>query len=364
MKNKVIWRFAVAMGCVALFTGCSLVSAGASGTRETDVDVVREIAATGGQNEFSVFLSSALATFPDDVVDFSWHEDHGEIVVTARIVADVEQLATSHQVDVTVLESRPEAVAYLDRSSVELAALGAVKSLGVMALGARYDPTIGSVVLTIWSDPDSVVSDDTIQGVLGELEFPVLVEYEDTYDLPHEDASHGGEEYDGCTGSFMGNMGAAYGIFTAAHCTTKPATYDGSTTGMTYAATNDYDYRFTALVGSSAVNQFRYNADGELRNITSIGIVSAGSFIYKYGKTTGYSFSTTDSFAGCKLFSSGNTWCGLYQTTSKVTEGGDSGGPWFVGYTGYGSTTGSNSSASYITPVAYASYTGATVKTS
>ena len=77
----------------------------------------------------------------------------------------------------------------------------------------------------------------------------------------------------GCTGGFIANRGASYGITTSAHCTSKPATYDGDTTGTTYVASNNRDVRFTTLSGDTPQNQFRYNF-GLYRTITSTGIVT------------------------------------------------------------------------------------------
>lgn len=147
----------------------------------------------------------------------------------------------------------------------------------------------------------------------------------------------------------MATRGTAYGITTSAHCTTKPNYYDGDQTGATYVASDNRDVRFTALSGDTPENRFRVNST-TLRTITATGIVSTNATLYKCGKTTGYGSSVVESYKGCVEFSSGRTWYNVYYTRDKVTDGGDSGGPWFVANTGYAFTTGSNSGGSYITP--------------
>jgi len=70
---------------------------------------------------------------------------------------------------------------------------------------------------------------------------------------------------------------------------------------------------------------------------------------------TGTAFRSRLRYGGCVAFASGNTWCGLYHATAPITQGGNSGGPWFFINTAYAITTGGSSSGSFITPIAYIS---------
>ncbi|BCB74793.1 hypothetical protein Pflav_012030 [Phytohabitans flavus] len=260
---------------------------------------------------------------------------------------------------VKVRTSVPGAIPYVDRTSVELAAIKMLKPASAGYLAARYDPAIDRVVVTVRTD-DRAASARAVSRALAapaaaSYTGPALTfEYAAADDVPREAATRGGENYSTCTGGFIANRGASYGITTSAHCTSQPATYDGDTTGATFVASNNRDVRFTTLSGDTPQNQFRYNF-GLYRTITATGIVTTGALLFKFGKTTGYTSSgtTVESFAGCVTFASGNVWCNLYYTADKVTEGGDSGGPWFVANTGYAFTTGSNSGGSYITPIAW-----------
>lgn len=175
-----------------------------------------------------------------------------------------------------------------------------------------------------------------------------------------QSTTQGGESYSTCTGGFVGYRSGVYGIITASHCTSKPTTYDGDTTGSTFTASSSRDLRFTALSGGTPENKVRAGSS-TFTFITSVGIVSAGMNIAKYGKVTGYGSDVVESYQGCVEFVSGAIWCGLYQTQDDMTDGGDSGGPWFYINKAYAVTTGSNSSGSFISPIAYIAYISGTV---
>lgn len=174
----------------------------------------------------------------------------------------------------------------------------------------------------------------------------------------------GGESYGTCTGGFVGYRGSTPGIITAQHCTSKPSTYDGATTGLTYAATNNYDVRFTALSGGTPLNKIKSGAS-TYTTITGVGVVSVGMWVAKYGKVTGYGSTTVKEYAGCVTYTDGKTWCGLYRTNGQITQNGDSGGPWFYVGRAYGIHSGSGTAGSLFTPIAYISYIsgGVSVKT-
>ncbi len=238
------------------------------------------------------------------------------------------------------------------------------------ALAARYEYKTDSVVVTAWVDADGAAIADLAESVAqvsakqSTASPTISVEYEDDSDAPQaESNTRGGMVYGGCTGGFVGKRGSAYGIITAAHCTTKPAKYDGDATSTTYVASEQNDLRFTKLTGGTPKNKFRYKKGATFRTVNSTGIVSVGKTLYKFGKTTNYTHSKVASYRGCVTFTNINKkYCNLYQTAEKTSDKGDSGGPWFAVHTAYGVTTGSNSKGSYITPIAYISKISGAVK--
>jgi len=335
---------------------------------KASIQVHAEAQASIGQDEFTDVVQRLLANQPEEIVDFRWLDGYGSITVKPGGEREAATYAANAEVKILVDTARENATAYNDRSTVELAVLTVIDDVrSANALSATYEPETDSVVVTAWTkDPTSVAGE--IETALGEDTaqsrnlLPIQVEYESADDPPTENSlTRGGKAYGGCTGGFIGNRGSTYGIITSAHCTSKPSKYNGDTTGASYTASNNRDVRFTVLSGGTPKNEFYY--DGVTpRVINSVGTVSTGLTLHKYGRITGYGSAKVESYKGCVLFTSGNTWCNLYYTDKKVTQEGDSGGPWFVAYKGYGFTTGSNSGGSYITPVAWISSISGTVK--
>ncbi|WP_273652526.1 hypothetical protein [Cellulomonas fimi] len=368
VRRSVLPVVVAAAAVVSLGLPAAQAAPGRPGRGEPDDArrIAQELRVTRGQTAFNDLVARTVAAHPADVVDFSWDGARGTVVVADGADALAAQLAVA---GARVETAAPGAVPYVGRSDVELAAIEQLRAAGVESVAARYDAETQAVQVTAWTDEPAATAErvdelatPTLRSAFGPA---LVVAYEPARDVPQENTTQGGEVYGGCTGGFMAKRGTAYGITTSAHCTSKPSTYDGDATGSTYVASNNRDVRFTALSGDTPENKFRIDSS-TLRTINATGIVSSGSLLFKYGKTTGYGSSTVESYAGCVTFSSGNVWCNLYYTKDKVTSGGDSGGPWFVAYTGYGFTTGSNSGGSYVTPIAWVgSISGSvTVKTS
>lgn len=80
----------------------------------------------------------------------------------------------------------------------------------------------------------------------------------------------------------------------------------------------------------SPTNQFYYDY-GSTRSVTGVGLPTVGQQLCKFGRTTGYG---CEEVYQCNVCSSG--YCGLTAMKSHITDGGDSGGPWFWGNTAYG----------------------------
>lgn len=308
------------------------------------------------QEDFTTAGYSVLQSFPEDVVDFLWHESEGEIVVrSARKDAVRKFIGDNSSIVVSGVDS--DVVSYLDRSYVEMEAITAFSDVSSFGIGARYEWREHAVRVNfpaadqsaIWQKVQRVL--ESMNGYLVDSGVRVTVEFEDE-NVPSQEATTGGQTYSGCTGAFVANRGAAYGITTAAHCTTKPSSYDGDVTGSTWTSSNNYDLRYTALSGDVPTNK-AYVGLPSLREINSVGIVAPNITISKYGKTTGFTLSVKVlAYEGCLTYTSGDTWCSLY-STDNVTAPGDSGGPWFSAFTAYGIHSGASSIKSFFTPVSF-----------
>jgi hypothetical protein len=154
-------------------------------------------------------------------------------------------------------------------------------------------------------------------------------------------AYRGGYVYSTCTGGFVVQSGGVYGISTAHHCTSKPSTYDGATTGTT-TAYSTRDVRWTRITTGTPSPTIRDSATTH-RTITSSGNPVVGAASCKYGKTTGYGCDIVESSGYCANYPGWPEFCGLYKTVDDIIEGGDSGGPWFFGNKAHGITSGQSS---------------------
>ncbi len=87
-----------------------------------------------------------------------------------------------------------------------------------------------------------------------------------------------------------------------------------------------------------------------------------GSQVCKQGKTTGYTCGTISTISYCA--SGACTWVRVAGNGTNLSEGGDSGGPWFSGNTAYGSHTYGIGNDSAYMPVNYFSGISVTIATS
>lgn len=326
-------------------------------------DEEREIAAAGGAYEFSGYLQDLMETMPEAVVDHRWAEDHGEVWVATDSMTGATELAESLPITVTVKEAPDHAVPVAKRSDIELEAMAEAERAGISVTAATYSPQRDEVTLKGRTSPSEaaalLATTKLAARSAGTAHTPRIRYIHDDEPLPEEN-HRGGRPYSGCTGGFVARRNGQQGITTAAHCFTKPSSYDGSKAGATWMATNKRDVRFMSVLSGRAEPRFQYS-HGKYRTVTSRGVVSPGMTIYKFGRVTGYSKAIIRKHEGCVLYKSGRTWCGLYSTTKKVTENGDSGGPWFVGGKALGFTSGSNAYASYVTPQSEVGYIDGTV---
>lgn len=346
----------------SLATLLCLVALGASGTASSastadseDVTANPEVSLEGGwaQEAFAAYLEALQAADEDALIDAAWHGDFGTVLVAPGYVSDARELARAYGAHVKV--SSGKGIPLASRGEVESAAMSAVAKAHDLVFSTRYDPARNALVVTVYVEAtplrqgESQSIESSARSVTKGSGIAVVVETS-TEETPVMQASQGGEPYtSGCTGGFMAFKGSAAGILTAAHCTTKPATYDGATTGTTSIATN-YDFRFTALSGSALENKIRTGAS-TYNAITSSGTPVPGLAICKYGSNTKRTCGTVNQSFGCIYFGGTAYTCGLFNTTTVMSGPGDSGGPWYVGSRAYGIHYGATSTQSYFTGI-------------
>jgi hypothetical protein len=144
-----------------------------------------------------------------------------------------------------------------------------------------------------------------------------------------------------CTSGFsVRNSAGTRGVTTAGHCGASQARNGSNLPFVAEAYGSYYDVQWHTAPGFT-VRPLFYDGSA-FRNLTAVLSRSSqalNSYVCKHGKTTGYTCgylidknyqrtATTVTFT--------NTWMRVQGGTVNLSEGGDSGGPWFNGNTGYG----------------------------
>jgi hypothetical protein len=142
-----------------------------------------------------------------------------------------------------------------------------------------------------------------------------------------------------CTGGFTVSRSGEKGMVTAQHCA-NGLRYNGALGVIQYVTAardsksghTDLQYHRT-LSGNSTNNQFRATgtAASDDRTVAAAANPVSGQVACHWGRTTGYSCSYVDSTNYCETYSGFGTACNLDSTTADISDGGDSGGPWFYG---------------------------------
>lgn len=155
----------------------------------------------------------------------------------------------------------------------------------------------------------------------------------------HGDYLHGGLHLSTCTSGFtVRNSSGRKGITTSAHCGNSQS-HDGKS--LTFISERDggsYDIQWHTRSSATFTNKI-WDGDSH-RSITatrSRSNQSVGDYVCKYGKTTGYTCGYIKTKSYC--YNGACTWIRVGRNGYNLSEGGDSGGPWFNGGTAHGSHT-------------------------
>lgn len=134
------------------------------------------------------------------------------------------------------------------------------------------------------------------------------------------------------------------GITTAGHCGNTQSYSGTSLTYMNQILTGSYDIQWHRAPGFTVTNKIRVSTSGTTRSITSTkhrNDQAIGGYVCKYGMTTGYTCGYISAKNICPSWvpSCAATYIRVNNTAGygDLSSGGDSGGPWFLNNTAYGS---------------------------
>jgi hypothetical protein len=148
---------------------------------------------------------------------------------------------------------------------------------------------------------------------------------------------YGGLNLSSCTsGFYVRNSAGTQGISTAGHC---PSSQSYAGFGLTYVAeaySGSYDVQWHTLAGATYSNQIQVGATTRPITITRPRAAqSSGEWVCKQGMTTGNTCGTLSTNSYC--YAGACTFVYVSGGSVNLSEGGDSGGPWFSGNSAYGS---------------------------
>ena len=199
------------------------------------------------------------------------------------------------------------------------------------------------------------------KAVLGEGDASVI----EVDNLPQEEiAMYGGLPISTCTTGFtVRNSAGTRGVSTAGHCGNSQTLSGYALTFRGEAYSGSYDVQWHNASGHTWPNTIKVSSG--TRSITatrSRTSQTVGSTVCKQGKTTGYTCGTISTISYCA--SGACTWVRVAGNGTNLSEGGDSGGPWFSGNTAYGSHTYGIGNDSAYMPIDYFSGISVTIATS
>jgi hypothetical protein len=155
----------------------------------------------------------------------------------------------------------------------------------------------------------------------------------------HNTELHGGLHLSTCTSGFtVRNSSGARGISTSGHCGNTQSHNGYALTFRSERNGGSYDIQWHTRSGSTYPNHIwdggKHRAITATRSRTN---QSVGDYVCKYGKTTGYTCGNITTKSYC--YDGACTWIRVAKAGVNLSEGGDSGGPWFNGGTAFGSHT-------------------------
>ncbi|HYW13457.1 MAG TPA: S1 family peptidase [Longimicrobium sp.] len=183
--------------------------------------------------------------------------------------------------------------------------------------------------------------------------------------LPQEEISmYGGLSISGCTSGFtVRNSAGTRGISTAGHCGNSQTLSGVALTFRGEAYSGSFDVQWHNASGHTYPNTIKVSTS--TRSITGTRARTSqavGSQVCKQGRTTGYTCGTINTISYCA--SGACTWVRVAGNGTNLSEGGDSGGPWFSGNTAYGSHTYGIGNDSAYMPIDYFSGISMSIATS
>lgn len=242
-----------------------------------------------------------------------------------------------------IVEVRTATVALADLEKAQAAALSSVASTGI-SVESGINVRENCVELYV---VEQARLDDAVQK--GKVQLSPYVKVITVSSMGKPDADiYGGLSLSTCTSGFaVKNSSGTKGITTAAHCSNTQKYNGTSLTFKSEKYTGSYDIQWHTASGYTVKNKIRVSSSGSTRDITSTKSRSdqvVGGYVCKYGMTSGYTcgYISDKSYKPSYVPSGSATFIRVDNTAgyTNLSSAGDSGGPWFLVNTAYGTHSG------------------------
>lgn len=295
-------------------------------------DAAREFA---WQEPFSALVDELRTEFPDDFAGARIEQaDGADAWVAFRGDAPDEalELLAGFERQIAVHEQRGFTEAEIDDAVVD-AHFEVRDHDDVADVVTGRDLAEGQIEIDVTPasgvDADEVVV--TFEDAIEPANSDITVEVQSSGEIDYADETiYGGGHLSTCTASFVVTNGSTRGVGTAAHCGNAQSYFGDSLTFMSEHNGSWGDFQWHRHTSRAHEPRF-YSDYPTSRPVHGVGTATEGQSLCKYGKTTGYGCEQVLSVNECQGDS-----CRLVAMQSHITDGGDSGGPWFWNNTAYG----------------------------
>ncbi|GAB3843949.1 S1 family peptidase [Nesterenkonia populi] len=304
------------------------------------------------QFDFSEFVASLGEAYPEDQFDayISAPEEGGDFYIrtdNSSVQADIDRHSAESTYEI-VLEQQ-EALKNTTHEDLD----SAREALGSSLYGYYVDPQDGSLSLDV--DADLLLADTNGQSEedleqLGPEGFAIPNDLDVTltphFDEPGDTDIYGGAATSSCTTGFTAQISGnfTHGFLTAAHgnCGSSLSVYSGTTQSSSLVGTStpqatnhgaNADISFHSMPTSLTQTSSFYGSGGTLTASAGPASVADGAYVCGRGMTEGVR-------CGNVQLGYAPTWDGAcpggsecntsFARVDVVTDGGDSGGPWWV----------------------------------
>lgn len=321
----------------------------------------------GWQNAFALLATEIEEDHPDTFAGAAI-EDPGKRQASIAFagVAPAEAIkavaeASLADVSIEVVGGRPWSIRELDERMIAVHRAISARSELVTSVSTTYDHETGSIAtevapVNLAVARESAATDLLIKELLSTVPEDVrssvadVAVRNDLKNTPEAVVGGGRIEWAGsgqleCSGGFtIKHSSQVTGIVTAGHCRNTSLTYenfdgaseDAMNHGGGSAGGEWGDFQWHRV--DDTENDDFYANDNVLRDVTGVAHPVMNQTLCRYGQSFQADCADVQDLSACASGSAegGYEVCRLVRTDNDISDGGDSGGPWYYGNTAYG----------------------------